>query len=359
MATPGDYLDAADLAAIDAGGFINEDLMQEIQDSSEGIKPVLLDMIPTVPVSNSHKTWLEDELEAPTDSSVISGADATVANQTMPNAARVGNHAQTNVKVVAVSERAQNVDTAGMSSALDYRTRRKLLELKRDVEYRFLGNQASVADTGDAVKGVTAGLGAWIATNSYSGTGGAPGGYDPNTGLVAAPTVGYARSISLDLIRDAVKAIYDAGGGENGLVLMSVPGVIKEISEALRTDGTYNFVSPVANISGTQAETQVAQGWTDQAITDFGIRLKLVPNRLQPTYTSAGGQDVANLYILDTNYLAKGFLHDFKVEPLAKVGLSHRRLLSVDWMTVCKLERVQAVIRDIDIYAAYDPTYGD
>ena len=131
-------------------------------------------------------------------------------------------------------------------------------------------------------------------------------------------------------------------------------------SEALRSDPSYNFVRPVANISGTQGQTQIAQGWTDEAITDFGIRLKLVANRLQPTYTSAGGdQEVANLFVLDTSYLAKGFLHDFKVEPLAKVGLSHRRQLSVDWMTVCKLERAQAIIRDISVNAPYDPTYGD
>lgn len=347
MATPGDYLDADDLKDIALGGFINEDFMRKIQDASVGVKPVLLDMIPTVPVSNPKKSWPEDQLDAPSDSSVISGSDATLAAQTMPSAVRVQNHAQTNVKVVGVTERAQNVDSV-TGNTLAYRTMRKLLELKRDVEYRVLGNQASVEDNGDNTKGVTAGLGAWIKTNSYSGATGAAGGYNSGTGLVAAPTPGNKRALTATLIRTGIQAIYEAGGAENGLVIMSIPTVIKKLSEFLRTDNTYNFVRPVANISGTSAETQVAQGWTDEAITDFGVRLKLVANRLQPTYTAADTGTVANVFILDTDYLAKGFLHDYKVEPLAKVGLSHRRMLSVDWMSLCLLERVQAVVRDVD-----------
>lgn len=349
MATPGDYLDEADLKAIAAGGFVNEDLMQKIQDSSEGIKPVFLPMLPTVPVKNSYKEWNEDELDAPSDSSVISGSDATVANQTMPNAKRLGNHCQTNIKVVAASTRARNVD-AVTSDPLEYRTRRKMLELRRDQEWRSLGNQASVADNGNNTKGVTAGMGAWIKTHRYSGTGGAAGGFNTSTKVVDTITPGEGRKLTVALVRTAVQDIYEEGAGENGLVIMSTPTIIKGLSQALRADSTFNFVQPTANISGTQATTQVAQGWTDKAITDFGVTLSLVANRLQPTYASGDGtpKTVANVFIFDMNYLARGHLQDVKVEPLAKVGLSDRRQLSVDWMTICLLERAQACIGDID-----------
>lgn len=351
MATPGDYLDTADLKTIAAGGWVREDVLDKIQDASTGVRPIFVDMIGRSPVSNSYSEWTEDELAAPdTDNAVISGSDATVANQTTPNAARVGNHAQTSIKVVAVSERAQNTNNI-QSDALGYHTMRKLMELKRDVEAICLSNQASVADDGASTAGKSAGLGAWIKTHSSSGAGGAVGGFNTSTKVVDAPTAGEARSISLTNIRSMIGELYEEGVGENGLIVMGTPGVISAVSQALRTDSSGNFVQPFANIQGAGGpEQQYAQGWTNAFVTDFGIRCKLVANRLQPVYDSADtiAEDVSNLYIFDPDYLALGNLHDYKVEPLAKVGLSHRRLLSTDWMLKVLLERACAVIRDID-----------
>lgn len=350
MATPADYLDTADLKNIAAGGFVREDVLAKIQDASTGIKPVFVDMIGRSPVSNSYSEWSEDALEDPdTANAVVSGADATVAAQAMPNAARVGNHAQTSIKLAAVSERAQNTNNL-QSDALGYRTMRKLMELKRDVEAISLSDQASVADDGATVAGNSAGLGAWIKTHSFSGVGGSAGGFNNSTKVVDAPTPGTPRSIALADIRTAIAELYDEGVGENGLVVMSTPAVIAAVSEALRTDESGNFVSPVANISGTEGQIQYAQGWTSQFITDFGVRCKLVANRLQPTVDD-GYDEVANLYIFDPDFLALGFLHDFKVEPLAKIGLSHRKMLSVDWTLKVLLERACAVIRDVDVAA--------
>lgn len=355
MAAPADYLDTKDLKDIAAGGFVNEDVLQKIQDASTGVKPVFMDMIGRSPITNSYTEWTEDKLEAPdTGNKAVSGADAAVANQTMSNAARVGNHTQISTKVVAVTERAQNSSVIGQSDALGYRTMRKLLELKRDVEAISLSNQASVADDNNTTAGQSAGLGAWIKTHSYSGSGGSAGGFNTSTKVVDAPTPGLARSIGLTDIRTAIEELYEEGVGEQGLVLMSTPKVIKAVSQALRSDSSGNFVVPTANINGSGGPVdQYAQGWTNAFVTDFGIRVKLVANRLQPTYSSSDNpvEDVANLFLFDPEYLAMGFLHDFKVEPLAKIGLSHRRLLSTDWALKVMLERACAVIRDIDLAA--------
>jgi hypothetical protein len=350
MAAPADYLDTVNLKAIAAGGFVNEDVLQKIQDASTGVKPIFLDMIGRSPISNSYTEWTEDKLEAPdVANAAISGADAVVANQTMSSAARVGNHTQISTKVVAVTERAQNTDVIGQSDALGYRTMRKLLELKRDVEAIALSNQASVADNNNNVAGKSAGLGAFIKTHSYSGASGAAGGFNNSTKVVTAPTPGNRRTATLAQVRTAIGALYEEGVGENGLVVMSTPSIIAGLSEKLRTDASGNFVQPTANIQGSgSAVDQYAQGWTNAFVTDFGIRCKLVPNRLMTTYTSADSHAVGNLFIFDPDYLALGFLHDFKVEPLAKIGLSHRRLLSTDWALKVLLEKACAVIRDIN-----------
>lgn len=351
MATS-DYLDESDLRNIDAGGFVNEDLIQKIYDSSVGIKPILLPMLETVSVSNSYKEWPQDELAAPTDSRVVSGSDAGVVTETMPNAVRLGNHAQTNVKIVNVSERALNVSTV-TGNILEYRTRRKTLELQRDMEAHLLGISGSVQDDGNTTPGRTAALGAWLETNTLHGTGGSPGGFDTSTKLVKDLTPGQARQISLDDVRDIVHEIFMNGGAASGtLTVMSVPIVIKKLSEAVRADSSGAFVAPRANISGSGSGVdQTAQGWTDTIYTDYGITLKLVANRLQQVYESGDtpAKDVAALYFLDLEYLAKGYLHDIKIEPLAKIGLSHRRQISVDWMSLVLLERAHGAIFDIDV----------
>jgi hypothetical protein len=41
-------------------------------------------------------------------------------------------------------------------------------------------------------------------------------------------------------------------------------------------------------------------------------------------------------------------LYGWKVEPLAKLGLSHRKMLHVDWMLKAFLERANFLIADID-----------
>src|SRR6185503_17063744 len=99
MAAPADYLDWVDLKDIDADGFVNEDLIQEVYDSSTGIVPIILPMLTTVPVSNAYKSWPQDKLDDPTNSRVVSGADASVVAESMANAKRLGNHAQNNRKV--------------------------------------------------------------------------------------------------------------------------------------------------------------------------------------------------------------------------------------------------------------------
>lgn len=351
MATS-DYLDESDLRNIDAGGFVNEDLIQKIYDSSVGVKPILLPMLETVSVSNSYKEWAQDELAPPTDSRVVSGSDAGIVTETMSNAIRLGNHAQTNLKVVNVSERALNI-SAVTGNVLEYKTRRKMMELQRDMEAHLLGVFGSVQDDGNTTPGRTAGLGAWLETNTLHGTGGSPGGFKTQTKTVSDLTPGEVRKASLADVRTIVHEIYINGGAASGtLTVMSVPSVIKALSEAVRADNSGAFVAPRANVSGSGGGVnQTAQGWTDTIYTDYGITLKLVANRLQPVYDSGDSepQDAAALYFLDLEYLAKGYLHDIKVEPLAKIGLSHRRQISVDWMSLVLLERALGAIFDIDV----------
>lgn len=350
-AAPSDYLDVSDLKAVAAGGLVREDVLDEIFDISD-IPTVFLDMIGTDGFKNTYSEWTEDKLAAPSlTNKRVSGSDvaSTDNDATNANGKRVGNHAQISTKEVMVTERSQNVDVIGRSDEMGYQTSQRLIELRRDVEAICTSQgQASVQDDGVSVAGQSATLGSWITTNKDLGVGGAVPGFQTGTKLVTAQTAGAERALTFALIRTQIENVYTLGG--NPSVLMSVPGVTKRLAEYLFT--TPNAAAPTANVNGTGAGVaQVSQGYIDTFKTDFGTLMQIVPNRLQQTYASIGTDPdpvVANVYGIDPQYWRLGLLYGWKVEPLAKLGLSHRKMLHVDWMLKAFLERANFLIADID-----------
>lgn len=351
FAAPADYLDVSDLKLVAAGGLVREEVLDEIFDISD-IPTVFLDMIGTDGFKNPYSEWTEDKLAAPSlTNKRVSGSDvaSTDNDATTANGKRVGNHAQISTKEVMVTERTQNVDVIGRSDEMGYQTSQRLIELRRDVEAICTSQgQASVQDDGATIAGQSATLGAWITTNKDLGAGGAVPGFQTGTKLVTAQTAGAERALTFAMIRTQIENVYTLGG--NPTVLTSVPGVTKRLAEFLFT--TPNAAAPTANVNGTGGGVaQVSQGYIDTFKTDFGTLMQIVPNRLQQTYLSIGGDpdpQVANVYGLDPRFWKLGLLYGWKVEPLAKLGLSHRKMLHVDWMLKAFLERANFLIADID-----------
>jgi hypothetical protein len=343
-------LDAADLAAaLAAPGLIREDVIDTVYNLDEGIPTPFTDLVRADSFDNVYSEWTEDDLQAPDiTNAVVDGSDAT-GNDTSVGR-RIGNHAQLSDKVVRISHASEAVDSIGSVGRMAYQTSRRLMDLRRDVEAIATGRQASIADDGAAQPGNTAGLGAWIATNTDFGTTGAAGGFNTTTKVVDAPTAGSGRALVWDTVRTQLQAVYEAGGYPS--VLMSVPGVIKGINTFLFSDaGNPYRADPTANVQGTSPQSQAAQGWITVVLSDFGISLSLVDNRLQQTYLEdvGGGTDqVADVFILDPAYAGLSYLEGYRNDVLGKVGHSNQRLLSTHWMTKVFREDAHALIADID-----------
>lgn len=342
-ATPSDYLDVADLKGVAAGGLIREDVLDQIFDISD-IPTPFLDMIDTDTFTNSYSEWTEDKLVAPViTNKVVSGSDANSANNNanVTNAIRAGNHAQISEKLVMVTERGQSVSSIGRSDEMGYQTARRLQELRRDVEASSLSINASVQDDGVAVAGQSAGLSAWIKTNTSIGATGANGGFVTGTKLVTTRTPGTKRALSFAFISAMIEAVYLLGGMPT--TLMSVPGVTKRLGQFLFT--TPNSAKPTQNVSGEgDGVSQTAQMFIDAFKTDFGFLMQIVPNRLQQPY----GATQADVFGIDPRFIKLALLYGWKVDPLAKIGLSYRKMLHVDWMIKVTLERAQFIVADID-----------
>ena len=205
-----------------------------------------------------------------------------------------------------------------------------------------------MVDNGTSTAGKTAGLAAWIATNTDFGVDGAVGGFDSATKLVDAPTTGDLRALTWAKIRTQIENVYNAGGYPS--VLMTVPSIIKAINTFLFCSGGDPFrAAPTANVQGTSPATQAAQGWITVVLSDFGISLSLVDTRLQQVYDSSDASpvDVADVFILDPAYLGLSYLGGYRNDVLGKTGHSDMRMLSVSWMTKCFREDAHALIADI------------
>jgi len=337
-AGPDAVLDSFDLKAASDNGLINEDVMQTIFDLSK-IKLPLTSMIGTDKCGNSYKEWTQDDLGAPNvTNAVVDGSDASGDDNSI--GVRVGNHCQISTKQLNVSSRARNSDTIGRTDELARQVMRGQEKLHRDVEAIMLTEQASNADGGSAssTPGHSAGLGAWLESNTDRGAGGADGGY--SGGVVAAPTAGTKRAISETAIRDVAEACYINNGDPS--ILMSVPKVIRQLSNYMFTSSA-RIATAVSDV-GTKAEAATAIGAVNMMVTDFDVVLAFKPNRLQQLET--GG--LANAYLIQPNMLAIGFLMGYRTEPLNKSGLSDKRQIAVDWTLIVKNEKACGVVADID-----------
>jgi hypothetical protein len=133
---------------------------------------------------------------------------------------------------------------------------------------------------------------------------------------------------------------------------MSVPGITKRLGQFLVSATNAASAKPTANITGDHASggiAQISQMFVDAFKTDFGFLMQIVPNRLQQVQT--GTQ--AAVFGMDPRYWAIALLYGWKVSPLAKLGLSERKMLHVDWTLEARLERASFQIADITTTAAW------
>lgn len=279
--------------------------------------------------------WLLDELADPnTANAHIDGDD--FAGEALDDASRLGNYHQISKKQIVVSRRANKVNKAGRKSELAYQIAKKGKELKRDCESILLENQVAAAGNASTAP-TTAGLPAWLKTNTDRGA----GGVDPvlsNT-TYGQPTTaavdGTLRAMSESSILSLIGDIYEEGGD---------PGVIMLSPKAKQKFSQYMFgtsariATPYQDHGASKKSGVSAIGAVDVYVSDFGA-LDLVPNRFQRT---------TDVFILDMEYFGVNYLDGFKTEVIAKTGDSEKRHILVDYALCSKNEAASGIFADVD-----------
>lgn len=331
--------DHADASAALAGGVIREDVMNKIWDISSIPLP-LTDMIGKGTHSNRKAEWTEDELAQPNlNNAVVDGADVDQDNSKIGT--RLGNYTQISVKEVKLSHSVQAAESIGNMMGMSEQIIKRQRELRRDVEAIMLTHQASVAGDGNTIAGKSAGFGAQLKTNISLGATGVAGGFNTSTGLFVSPTPGTKRALSETTIRDVLQSIYTNGG--NTTTLMARPPVIRKLSEYLFTS-----TARVATMQATQDQASpralTAYGSVNVFVTDFGQTIQMRDNRLQQVDAAA----TSTVYLIDPQHLEQSFLRGYQTEPLAKTGLSDKRMMSGEWTFKVLNEKSQGAIYAVD-----------
>lgn len=273
--------------------------------------------------------WQLEDLAAPNaDNAQLEGDD--VGTLDAPNLTeRVGNICQIFRKTGGVSRTQEVVDKAGRKSELTRQKVLKGIEMRRDMEARFCSSQASVAQSGSTPR-ESAGILAWLETNTDRGVGGADGGF--SAGIVAAPTDGTLRDFAESQIKAVQADRFDASGSTDGCVALMGSALKQQFSEFtgiadIRKDVTRGMATIVAG-----AEVYVS---------DFG-ELKLVP------HPYAFSRDCL---ILDPSMAEVAMLDGYQTEELAKTGDSERFMMTAEATFVSKNEKAHGVVADIQAAA--------
>jgi hypothetical protein len=315
-------LDAEKLRVAPSGGLVHENVMDKIWDISNVPLP-FTDAAGTGSVSNKYTEWVQDKLPAPDLTNArIDGQDTNTTNDTVLGI-RLGNHCQISTKTVQVSERADASNTIGVSNTTAYQVARRQISLRRDVEAIVLSVQGSIEDDGNTTPGKAGSVFSFIKTNAVVGATGSVPGFNNGTKLTGTVVPGTPYGLTETALRNVAQSVYVAGGGDTSTLLMMVTPQVNRIwSEYCFTSSAR--IATLINDQGTGKQTAV--GAVNVFETDFGI-LKIVPNRVQQQ-TSAGTSSVG---IFDMAYIDMSYLIGYRIEDLAKTGLSTKKQLAVDW----------------------------
>ncbi len=333
-------LDAADLAAVQVDGLINEEVMQRIWNITRRPLP-LTDRIGTASIGNARFSWTQDEQSTPViDGQKVDGSD-TIGDDDTATGARVQNFAEIRTKTLKVSTRARDSNTIGFSDTLAYQVAMRQVDLKQDVEATKLSNNSSQADDGNTTPGRTGALDAWLETNTANGLTGSDGGFNFTTGLVDSYTPGTPRALDEKVFKDVMSSVYRATAGEP-VFLMMRPEVTRIFSEYQFTAGA-RVAALTRETAGDARSPSSSQTAINVWIGDFAT-VEIVPNVFQPE-VSAG---VSTMFIINPALIEEVVLTGYRVDELRKDGLADNRHVMYDWGLRVGNEAGCGAFRDID-----------
>lgn len=280
-------------------------------------------------ISSVSYDWQTDTLASAAANAQLEGDETSYAAVTAT--VRLQNFAQISNKSVVISGTEEKVNKAGRKSEVAYQIAKRGAELKRDIEFVCLSNQAAVA--GDSTTARTTGsLTAFLKTNTNfdATTGeGLTAGEDPTYTNVPNDTrtdSSTQRAFTEAMLKDVIQQVWTEGGNPKMLMV-----------------GPFNK-GKVSGFAGI-AETRIAASnkpttiiaAADVYISDFGS-VSIVPNRFQRE---------RDAFVLDPEFASVDYLRPMQTMDMAKTGDAEKKLMLAEWGVRIKNEKAHGGIFDL------------
>jgi len=235
----------------------------------------------------------------------------------------VANYCQIFRKSGGVSRTQEVAVKAGRDSELARQKALKGLEIRRDMEKRFIGNYGSNVQSGGTAR-KSAGLLAWLSSNVSRGSGGASHGYA--TGTVTVADDGTQRTWTEALLKSVMATAFGNGATPSQIYM---GGTHKQQFSA------FTGIADIRKDAGSGQATIVAGA--EVYVSDFG-ELTAIPHAYGLTRDAA---------IVDPEMVAVAMFDGYKTTPLAKTGDNERFLMTVEATLEVKNEKAHGVVADL------------
>jgi hypothetical protein len=275
-------------------------------------------------VSNTFFEWQLDDLSSVDTTAIIDGDDVASFDATTATV-RVGNYTQIRRRSMIIADNLGFQDLAGRNDEVAYQLAKRGKEIKRDLETIYTGNTARSAGSASAGR-VTAGLGAWVATNvNKAGDGTNPTAADGSD----ARNDGTQRDFTEAMLKDVMQQAYTSGG--NPSMLMVGP-FNKTVVSGFAGIAAQRYQAP------SDGPTTII-GAADVYLSDFGA-LTVVPNRFSRE---------RDAWCLDTEYASIATLRPIQAVDLAKTGDAEKKMLICETGLKVSNEKAHGLIADLNV----------
>lgn len=279
---------------------------EELSDIVSMIDPEdtpIYSMIEKVSFKTTHPEWETDALAAPAANAVLEGDEYSFDATATPD--RLGAYTQIMRKSGIISGTQDATDNAGRQEQVKKQKLKKGVELRKDVEFAIVDNNASVAGATREIGG----LPSWITSNVSRGATGANGGYSSGTGLTVAATNGTQRAFTKSIMDNVMQQGYTNGANFRHLF---VSPYVKSVFVTFMSDSnvaSFRYAASSGKNNSIVANADVYEG-------PFG-KVMVHPNRVM-----AGSASLArNAFFVDPDYLQFGWFRKIKEDKkVAKTG---------------------------------------
>lgn len=307
--------------------FSAKGIREELSDIISNISPEdvpLQSNVGSESVSNTYFEWQTDTLAAASSTAVIDGDDVASFDSTSATV-RTGNYTQIARRTLIVADNLSNQDLAGRNDEKSYQMAKRGKELKRDIEKVLCDNNARVAGNSSTAR-ETAGLGAWIATNTSKGA----TGTDPTaTDGSDARNDGTQRDLTEAMVKDVMQQAFTAGGTPS---LLMVGPHNKTVVSGFAGIAAQRYQAP------SDGPTTII-GAADVYLSDFGT-LSVVPNRFQRE---------RDAFLLDPEYASVCYLRPIQAVDLAKTGDAEKAMVLAEFGLKVENEAAHGGVFDLNV----------